>query len=97
MNCTREKCPGRACWRPLLEMRVSVKSPTVKATFSQLQLCENHKDEAKLTDFISGSSWDKIVRYMREAGKPAPKRHLTTLRYEMVDSPASSDTESLPF
>jgi hypothetical protein len=34
---------------------------------------------------------------MKEAGKTAPKRHLTTLTYEMVDSPESTDTETLPF
>lgn len=59
--------------------------------------CERHKDEAKLTDFISLSSWDKIVRFLREAGKPAPKRNLTTLRFVVVGSPESKDGDELPF
>jgi uncharacterized Fe-S center protein len=78
-------------------MRISVRSPEVMARYQDLSLCERHMGEAHLTDFISPSSWDKIVRYMREAGKIAPKRHLTTLRWEMVDSPESTETESLPF
>lgn len=81
----------------MLAMRASVKSPEVKGTFRDLQFCELHKDDNRLMDFLSTSSWNKIVRYMREAGKVAPKRHLTTLTYEMVDSPESTDTETLPF
>jgi hypothetical protein len=78
-------------------MRTAVRSAELTARFRDLSLCERHKDEAKLTDFLSPSSWDKIVRYMREAGKQEPKRHLTTLRWEMVDSPESTDDVSLPF
>jgi hypothetical protein len=78
-------------------MRLSVKSPEVIARFRDLALCEQHKDAARLLDYLSNSSWDKITRFMREAGKPAPKRHLTTLRYELVDSPESTDTETLAF
>jgi len=97
VNCTREKCENRAVWKPLLGMRISVRSPEVTGRFRDLSLCERHKAEALLADFLSPSSWDKIVRYMREAGKKEPKRHLTTLRWEMVDSPESTDDVSLPF
>jgi hypothetical protein len=97
VNCTRQSCPGRAVWRPVLAMKSSVKSPVTEGKFGLLCLCEQHKDEARLTDFISNSTWDKIARYMREAGKQEPKRSLTTLTWEMVDSPASSDAETLPF
>ena len=97
MNCTRPNCPGRLVWRPLLEMRTSVKASPVMGTFTELGLCEQHKDAARLSDFLSESSWDKIVRYMREAGKPAPKRNLTTLRFVVVSSPESTDAEQLPF
>jgi hypothetical protein len=78
-------------------MRASVKSTPRNATFADMVFCERHKDEAKLTDFISLSSWDKIVRFLREAGKPAPKRHLTTLRFIVVSSPESTDAEELAF
>jgi hypothetical protein len=78
-------------------MRIAVRSPEVTGRFRDISLCERHRDAALLTDFLSPSSWDKIVRYMREAGKSEPKRHLTTLRWEMVDSPESSETETLPF
>ena len=97
MNCSRPNCPGRAVWRPLLEMRTSVKSPPRKATFTELNLCEQHKDQVRLTDFISGSSWDRIVRHIKQSGLPVPKRLLTTLQYELVDSPESTDEEKLAF
>ena len=97
MNCTHQRCPGLGVWRPLLEMRTSVKSPPRSATFADMTLCERHKDEAKLADFISLSSWDKIVRFLREAGKPAPKRNLTTLRFVVVGSPESTPEDELPF
>jgi hypothetical protein len=78
-------------------MRTAVKASPVRASFTNLGLCEQHKDAARLSDFLSESSWDKIVRYMREAGKPAPKRHLTTLRFIVVSSPESTDAVELPF
>ena len=78
-------------------MRTSIKSPPRKATFTQLSLCEQHKDQIRLTDLISGSSWDRIVRYIKQAGLPEPKRSLTTLQYELVDSPESTDEETLAF
>lgn len=90
-------CPGRAVWRPIFAMRASAKSPEVFARLTSLALCEQHKDMVKLADLLSSSSWDKIARHMREAGKPAPKRNLTTLRFELVNSPESTDTETLAF
>jgi len=97
MNCSRPRCPGRAVWQPVIGLRASVKSPEITARFSQLNLCEMHKDEARLATFLTESSWDRIMRFMREAGKPAPKRNLTTLHFVLVDSPESTDTETLPF
>jgi hypothetical protein len=97
MNCSRPNCPGTAIWRPLLCMRVSVKSPEVIGRMTKLAYCEMHKDELHLKDFLSESSWDKIMRHMREAGKPAPKRNLTTLRYELIASPESTNAEELAF
>jgi hypothetical protein len=55
-----------------------------------------HKDAAKLTDYITPSSWDRITRYMAECGKPVPKRNLTTLRFDRIGSPEVPD-EELPF
>jgi hypothetical protein len=97
MTCTHPHCSGHAVWRPLLSMRTSTKSPEVIGRLGELALCEPHKDTARLQNYLSESSWDKISRYMREAGKPAPKRNLTTLRFELVDSPESTDTETLAF
>ena len=97
MTCTMPSCPGRAVWRPIFAMRASAKSPEVLARLTSLALCEQHKDMARLDSLLSSSSWDKIVRHMREAGKPAPKRNLTVLRFELVDSPESTDTETLAF
>jgi len=97
MNCSRSNCPGRAVWRPLFVMRAKAKGPEIIGRLSQLAYCEMHKDEGRLADFLSESSWDKIVRSMREAGKPTPQRNLTTLRYELVDSPESTDAEILAF
>lgn len=97
MNCTYDKCPGRAVWQPVLGLRTAVKAKEISARFSQLQLCEMHKDQVRLANFLSSSSWDRIVRHMREAGKPAPQRNLTTLHFVMIDSPESTDTEILPF
>ena len=97
MNCSRPKCPGRAVWQPVLGLRSSVKSKEIAARFSQILLCEMHKDQARLADYLSQSTWDRITRFMREKGKPAPQRILTTLTYVLIDSPESTDTETLPF
>lgn len=98
MKCNHDdKCPGRGVWLPLIETRSSAKSPVTKMKFSKLIFCEAHKDGARLSDFLSASTWDKIVRYMREAGKLAPSRSLARLSFEVVDSPESNGTEELPF
>lgn len=97
MSCSRPKCPGRGVWQPVLGLRSSVKSKEISARFSQLNLCEMHKDQARLADYLSQSTWDRIVRFMKEKGKSAPQRNLTTLTYVLIDSPESTDTETLPF
>jgi hypothetical protein len=91
------RCPSHAVWQPVLGLRVSPTAKEIPARFAKLGLCEMHKDMARLGDFLSGSSWDRIARFMREAGKPAPKRNLTILRFDLIASPESTDTETLPF
>jgi len=97
VNCSHDKCPGPAIWQPVLGLQTSVKSPVVDARFQQLGLCEMHKDQARLTDYISPSVWDRITRYMAERGKPVPRRNLTTLRFVIIASPESTSSEQLPF
>ena len=94
MNCNH--CPSEALYRPVLLLRSAAKKKPRRAAFKTIGLCEQHKDSAKVTDFVSNSSWDRIVRYLLESGKPAPARGATTLDYELiVESPL--DTEDLPF
>ena len=81
MNCSFDSCPGAAIWQPVLGLQASPKSPVFEATFIKLALCEMHKDQAKLTDYITQASWDRIVRFMAERGKPVPRRNLTTLSF----------------
>lgn len=95
MNCTRQKCPGQSAWRPILLLRASHKGRPVRATFTELGLCERHKDEAEVSDFLSTSTWDKLVRFMREAGKPAPRRGLTRLDFENLLPPQITQGSSL--
>jgi hypothetical protein len=78
-------------------MKAASRAPEVKGRLTGLSLCEQHKDMTTLSSLLSGSSWDKIVRHMREAGKPAPKKPLTVVSFELMDSPESTDTETLAF
>lgn len=96
MNCFREKCPGQALWRPVLKLRASAKTQPVRATFTEVALCERHKDQATLADFMSPSSWDKLVRFMREAGKPAPKKSLTVVEYDLLQNSPPDVLQSQP-
>jgi hypothetical protein len=92
MSCSHENCPGTALWLPVLTLQASPKSPVVDATFSKLGLCEMHKDQAKLTDYLTQASWDRIVRFMAECGKPVPRRNLTTLRFvSLTEQPTEKD------
>jgi hypothetical protein len=85
-----------ATYRPVLLLRSGSGKRPRPAAFTTIGLCEQHKDSAKVSDFISTSSWDRIVRYLRESGKPAPARNATTLDFELiVESPVN--TEELPF
>jgi hypothetical protein len=76
----------------------------VDGTLTKIGLCEMHKDTAKLADFISPASWDRIVRKLAEWGKPVPVRRLTTLRFERIGTNVESmatesatATQALPF
>jgi hypothetical protein len=94
MNCNR--CPAEAVYRPVLLLRTASAKKPRRAAFKTIGLCEQHKDAAKASDFLSTSTWDRIVRYLCEAGKPAPARNATTLDFELiVESP--TNTEELPF
>ena len=94
MNCNR--CPSEAVYRPVLLLRTSSAKKPRRAAFKNIGLCEQHKDSAKVTDFVSTSSWGRIVRYLSESGKPAPARGATTLDFDLiVESPVN--TEDLPF
>lgn len=52
---------------------------------------------SRMRDFLSNTAWDRITRFMAEKGKKVPKRNLTTLRYEIIASPASTDEMELAF
>lgn len=97
MKCSYDNCPGRATWQPVLGFQTSVKSPVVDARLSKLAFCEMHKDMARLTDYISPATWERISRFMAEQGKPVPKRNLTSLRFVIISSPESTAEDQLPF
>jgi hypothetical protein len=100
MPCSFDNCPGNALWQPVLGLQASPKSPVVVARFAKLALCEMHKDMAKLADYISPASWDRIVRFMAECGKPVPLRRLTTLQFDLIasaEAPSPTSETALPF
>jgi hypothetical protein len=97
MNCTRPSCGKRGIWRPELALRSTAKGPETLASFSDIILCEEHKETTHLPQLLSDTGWERIARHLREAGKPAPRKHLTILRYALTEPPESAEAESLPF
>ena len=95
MNCNH--CPGEALYRPVLLLRSASGKKPRRAAFKTIGLCEQHKDSAKVEDFVSNSSWDRIVRYLCESGKPSPARKATTLDFDLIVESPQTQGEDLPF
>lgn len=90
-NCVK-KCVGEGVWLPILVL-ASSRGGTLNAALSDVQLCEMHKDFAKLDDFLSPEGWDKIQKHLRENGKGTFLKRRTALEWQR----ASGTPEPLPF
>jgi hypothetical protein len=82
MPCLHEPCPNEATWRPILKLRSRQNGPATALRFTEITLCEQHRQSGEVADFLSPEGFDKLARILREAGKPVPTRRLTTLAWE---------------
>ena len=82
MPCSHDKCSNEANWRPMLEFRSRKNSETTNVRFSQLLYCNQHRQSLTIVNFLSDEGFTKMVKFLKENGKPAPVQRYTTLNWE---------------
>ena len=88
--CLHEPCPGAGAWRPVLELRSRQDGEVTNLRFTKIAVCNEHQRSGEITSYLSVEAFSKLAKIMKEAGKRAPVRRLTTLVWE----PASPDKTS---
>lgn len=82
--CDRKDCPAPGRWRPIL-MIANQGAPDAESSAPlEILLCDSHKAEAKLKDFLNNDGWAKICAAFKAAGKAVPTRSLTRLELLQV-------------
>lgn len=100
MSCVREECPGTGMWLPVLVIRAKKTTKAYHGILNQLGTCTMHRDQSTIADFLSAEGWDRIQKFMREAGKGVLTKNLTELDWvknnNVVPTPKEEE-EWLPF
>ena len=96
MSCSHPSCQSPNRWRPVLELRSRKSCPVTRARFSTLTYCDGHKKVSALSDLLSSEGFDRIVKFLRENGKPAPVRRHTTLTWELLTEEELSTLAETP-
>ena len=84
MRCSHDDCQSTPEWHPVLELRSRRGVPATKAVLVQLGYCDAHRETLKLETFLSAEGFARLTKHVREAGKPAPDRSLTTLTWRLL-------------
>lgn len=80
-RCQRVDCPHVGIWYPLILLAHS-SAPDRQATMCiDVRICDEHKRGTSLDDLVSDEQWPQLVRTFIDAGKAAPTRELTVLRW----------------
>lgn len=82
MPCSREKCPERPRWVPVLELRSRRDDSPARVKFRRLGYCDAHRGEVALADLLSDEGAGKLAKLLRESGRPEPDPRLTKLAWE---------------
>lgn len=88
-KCARKGCENGGGWRPVLIFHAPIYLRTreyrpVEATLG-IEVCEEHMKTGTAEDFISDEGWEQIVGALGRAGKVAPRRELSEIRFIRLD------------
>jgi len=105
MRCSHDDCPDSPAWHPAIVLRSRRSAAPRRAVLVHLGYCDGHRGSLTLATFLSDEGFTKLAKHVREAGKPAPDRPLTTLEWvplgdELTDEDqqfTESPEESLAF
>ena len=93
--CLHEPCTGSGAWRPVLELRSRQNGEITRLRFTKIAICDGHKQSNEIANYLSIEAFDKLAKIMKEAGKKAPVRRLTTLNWEPT-LPDETPTAAMP-
>lgn len=89
-TCSVKDCAGPSAFLPVLGLRSSTTDHEIMAKIPNRPVCNLHRELLTTKDFLSDEGWVKIVRHMKEAGKPAPSKNLVRLAWEEITKGAST-------
>jgi hypothetical protein len=84
MPCSQGSCQKDGRWRPALDLRSRKAGPATRLHFTELAVCDGHKEVATVSDFLSDEGFTKIAKFMREMGKKPPIQRNITLAFELL-------------
>ena len=105
--CYLADCSTPGIWQPILNLRSRSNGAITTLRFKTIKACDEHKTASTVDSFLSDEGYDKLARYLRDAGKSVPQHRLTTLSWERApieapspkppeDSAAVSAEDALP-
>ena len=82
--CDRMGCSEPAIWRPVLHLRPAEYSGDPALAYVGLTLCDEHRAEATVEEFLTDQTWNSLLEGFHQAGAMVPTRRLTTLEFEAI-------------
>jgi hypothetical protein len=97
--CYLDPCTNPGIWQPILNLKSRSNGAVTPMRFKKIRVCDEHKAVSTVDSFLSDEGYDKLVRNLRDAGKPIPLRKLTTLDWhrDPIEDPIETPEEALPF
>jgi hypothetical protein len=96
--CYLSPCTEPGIWQPILNLKSRSNGTVTALRFAAIRACDKHKTASTVDSFLSDEGFDKLARHLRDAGKSAPQRRLTTLSWKRapIETPPTASQESPP-
>jgi len=83
-ECDRTDCYNQGRWMPVLQLRPKGYHGEPAQAAMALRICDQCKVKLKAKDFISDAGWIQMCAPFVAAGRPAPSRKLTTIKWQKI-------------
>ncbi len=81
-------CGEPACWSPVLELKGSKKTESLKCKMDEIYFCTDHQQTTTIVGLLSNEAWTKITKFLRENGvRETYKQSMTVLSWGFKENP----------